>query len=266
MKAVVCENIGQRPYMEDRFAMADLPSTDGEVVVCGVFDGHGGAAVADFCKRAMLEHVSTAWTANAATIETTFAAALKRACNTLDAACLQALGPQGAQHTGSTALIAIVDLKRNMVWCANCGDTLGMVMYTNNRFTPISYEHKVGDAKEAQRMRATGAILTQQPGDTPRLFGGLNVARGIGDFAMKKWVVSDPFVARVTLQDARYVFLATDGIWDVFSYEDVNNTIQVCTDHFKMDAKAILERLLSTARARGSTDNILMMLIPLTSP
>ncbi len=50
----------------------------------------------------------------------------------------------------------------------------------------------------------------------------LAVSRAIGDASMSPFVSAEPFINSVELNnDAQFLILACDGVWDVLSDEDV---------------------------------------------
>ncbi|CAH0479418.1 unnamed protein product [Peronospora belbahrii] len=89
--------------------------------------------------------------------------------------------------------------------------------------------------------------------------GILAVSRAIGDRMLKPFVVAEPEVKQFTRTDAdRYVVLASDGVWDTVSNEDVAQLVLKYED-----PQAAAQRIMEEAYARGSMDNICAMVIDL---
>ena len=86
---------------------------------------------------------------------------------------------------------------------------------------------------------------------------GLAMARSLGDFRLKRYgVVSEPQVAhrRITAGDL-FIILATDGVWDVLSNEEVVSI--VCTTPRKQHAsKAVAEAAAQRWRTRYPSSRV----------
>ena len=89
--------------------------------------------------------------------------------------------------------------------------------------------------------------------------GVLAVSRAIGDRHLKEYVIPDPDVMKwVCSSEDLFLVLATDGLWDVFTNNQVAKVLQSC-DHPQKGA----EMLARQAFSRGSTDNITVLVIDL---
>lgn len=95
--------------------------------------------------------------------------------------------------------------------------------------------------------------------------GSLAVSRGIGDAHLKQWVVADPDT-RTLLVDPQceFLLLASDGLWDkVDNQEAVDIARPLCISDDKASRVDACRRLVDTAVARGSTDDISVLIIQL---
>ena len=89
------------------------------------------------------------------------------------------------------------------------------------------------------------------------MLGVLAVSRAIGDRLLNDYVIPDPDVMRwVCTSDDAFVVLATDGLWDVFTNNQVAKALQKC-DNPQRGA----ELLAQAAFAKGSTDNITVLVV-----
>ena len=94
-----------------------------------------------------------------------------------------------------------------------------------------------------------------------RVEGILAVSRSIGDRMLKRFVTGEPEVRKWTRSNKdNYVVLASDGVWDVLSNEEVGR-ITVEADDAQWASKTIME----AAYGRGSMDNICVLVIDLRS-
>jgi serine/threonine protein phosphatase PrpC len=236
---------GPREYMEDTHTYAKTDKYE----MLAIFDGHGGGNVARFCSENIQGVID-----NAIASET---------CAEMDVLMYKSFKNLHDEATkrfpptiGSTATVCLIF--NDKVVCGNCGDSSAIIGYTD-KCKSLTNDHKVSD--ETDRLRALGANITQQPFDTPRINGSLNLSRSIGDSHLKPFVVPNPFVSIVKKhRDMKYVLLASDGLWDVVDQEYVHKFIMVNVLSFPFVTEAILDRalrlLLNTSRERGSTDNI----------
>lgn len=105
----------------------------------------------------------------------------------------------------------------------NVGDSRFQIGYADNSFH-ATRDHKPGDPIERERIeKAGGKVVTTDSVD--RVNGILAVARSIGDKYLKEFVTCDPDYYEFDLTDASYILLACDGLFDVFSSQEVNDIL-----------------------------------------
>lgn len=251
MIACAITNRGGRAYQEDRIVMHH--DSERRYALYAVFDGHGGAAVAEACQRTLVKHVQQlmgerVWRLGDSHVLMGLLFAR------LDAGA-QALN---TPHTGCTAVVAL--LMQGHVICANAGDSRAVLgTKDSGQVSTLTRDHKVED--EMERLLTTGALITHAPGDTPRIARGINLARSIGDHAVKRFVTSSPYVSVYPAPKGGYVLLASDGVWDVMDAKDVHSMVltarrQGATCH------ATLQSIVKRCRQRRSTDNVSIVLAP----
>jgi protein phosphatase 2C len=238
--SITCQ--GPRPYMEDTYAITKLNKN---VNFLGVFDGHGGAGVAEICKTsfpAILKE-SINWSCGDANV------AIRKTFSLVD----QLVEIKQQNYVGSTAAIVLLD--KDNAWFANAGDSMSMIITHTGDCKLMSVEHKADS--EAERIAASGGILTYADG-MGRVNGTLNLSRSIGDHYLKPVVISDPFIQKISLKGVKYIVMASDGIWDVYNTNQLGKDIQtLCKRH---SLERVVEMIVDKAYHKGSMDNITLII------
>ena len=267
--AAVATDQGQRPHMEDTYVV------DRVLRLVGVFDGHGGSQVAEYCAQHAPHHVRAALLggggraslsprssgAFAAETEAALATeperiqrALVEAFLTMDAAAERDVN---VSNVGCTACVAICG--QNDVWVANAGDSRA-ILCIDGAVTPLSRDHKPELPDERSRILSNGGRVIYDGHGSHRINGTLNVSRGIGDWYLRHMVVPTPEVVRVrrpkeaTFKRA-FLVIASDGLWDVFGSAELGRYMNAALDGGATVQQAI-EAAVRDAGLRGSTDNI----------
>lgn len=150
----------------------------------------------------------------------------------------------------------------------------------------LTFDHKASDVTEAQRIRDAQGFVAFN-----RVNGILAVTRALGDYAMKQWVISEPYQswtpvlmslpqqAQVQSQPVeqqqqqtqqqqqqastyQFIVLACDGLWDVIGDQEC---VDFVNEQFGRGVRAqdIAQLLLQRSLDKGSTDNISIMVIKL---
>ena len=240
---------GWRMEMED----AHVCSTDFELKnwsFFGVFDGHAGPKVSQFCAQNMLECILDCLKKKKKKEGEEYS------CDQVKQAILegflaldeklkeQPIWAKGEDHSGTTAIVVMVS-PTHIVW-GNCGDSRGLLC-RNGKVHFATVDHKPYNVEEKSRIEKAGGTVMMQ-----RVNGSLAVSRALGDFdykrsldlkATEQLVSPEPEVTafeRVQDED-EFLLLACDGIYDVMSNEDVikyvrhrleldDNLPKVCSD------------------------------------
>ncbi|KAM1587329.1 probable protein phosphatase 2C 6 [Malus sylvestris] len=258
--------IGRRPEMEDDVAVVPQFSQvpvqmlmDDSVLngmnqdpndltahFFGVYDGHGGCQVANYCSErlhsALAEELEIAKTgfrgrsngeegwqerwkeafsnsffkvdaeiggAPRGTSESKPVASSGGAPGGL----LQPIAPETA---GSTAVVTVICPTHIIV--ANCGDSRA-VLCRGKVSVPLSVDHKPDREDEYARIEAAGGRVIQWNGS--RVFGVLATSRSIGDQYLKPWIIPDPEVVFVSREkEDECLILASDGLWDFITNQE----------------------------------------------
>ncbi|KAK9073864.1 hypothetical protein SSX86_006458 [Deinandra increscens subsp. villosa] len=258
----------------------------------GVYDGHGGAQVANYCSTRLhtalqeeLEPLMESWGGNESSVSNDNNCQemwRKAFANCFLKVDEEIGGKQGNHETvapetvGSTAVVALICSSHIVV--SNCGDSRA-VLCRGKEAMALSVDHKPNREDEYARIEAAGGKVIQWNGH--RVFGVLAMSRSIGDRYLKPWIIPDPEVTFIPrAKEDECLILASDGLWDVMSNEEVceiarkrillwhkkngsSNLPQERGQGIDPAAQAAAESLSNRALQKGSKDNITVIIIDL---
>ncbi|XP_021749836.1 probable protein phosphatase 2C 12 [Chenopodium quinoa] len=162
--------------------------------------------------------------------------------------------------SGSTAVVALKQGDDLLI--ANLGDSraiLGTKSEVGITTVQLTIDLKPGTPDEADRIRSSNGrvfALKDEPGAPrawlPRVYTpGIAMSRCFGDFVMKNYgIISTPVITyhQITSDDV-FILLATDGIWDVLSNEEVTSI--VCgVENEEMAAKAVVDAAVAAWKTK----------------
>lgn len=254
----VIEDIGERVSMEDRFVAAQRISSD--VQLFGVFDGHNGADVADYCTSHITDHIRRelgdhSHLEHQRPVEHALTTAVER----LDTA--GSLSP-AMQEVGSTACMVV--LTPEDAWFVNVGDSRA-ILKAKEQVHQMTLDHKPSLKSESDRVKRHGGFISNTDG-TWRINGRLNLSRSIGDWTQRPFIIPTPTILHhhraVHGVTDEYTVLATDGLYDVMTNLEVVRMIDL-QPHTQSGISQALTALVTESRRRGSRDNITIVYIGL---
>lgn len=235
----------------------------------GVFDGHAGSNVSELCSKHLLDHILStpifkelvASTEKHGAIEE-IKAGIVEGFMAFDEFILK---DTPTEKSGSTAVVAFVSPTHYFI--ANCGDSRS-VLIKGGKVAFSTEDHKPLNPKEHRRITDAGGHVILS-----RVNGSLAVSRALGDFdykqtkgqsASEQLVSPEPDVtaiARVRNEDEILV-LACDGVWDVFSNEDL---CEYLIQRLKCSCSLseACEETIDTSLFKGSRDNMTMLIVGL---
>nr|AAC36699.1 protein phosphatase-2C [Mesembryanthemum crystallinum] len=156
--------------------------------------------------------------------------------------------------SGTTAVVVLKQAQDFFI--ANLGDSRAVLgTKTENGVTPLQLttDLKPGTPDEADRIRKSNGrvfALREEPGVErawlPRIqCPGIAMSRCFGDFVMKKHgLISTPVVTHHSItSDDLFIVLATDGVWDVLSNEEVISIVTK-VEKEEMAAQALVDAAL----------------------
>lgn len=151
--------------------------------------------------------------------------------------------------SGCSALTCL--LRGNNLYVANAGNIRAVLCRGDGSIDRLSNNHSPRDKKERRRvLRAKGDICKSDK--TALVNGVVQSTRGLGnhgDANLKSSVIRVPVVNCLTLEESdQFLILATNGVWEVFSEEEVILLLEdIIPD---IDVKAIVMRMQERATAR----------------
>ncbi|EEF51342.1 protein phosphatase 2c, putative [Ricinus communis] len=279
--------IGRRRSMEDAVTVAPGGVVAGQSDVYdffAVYDGHGGARVANACKERMHQLVANELIKKERSSDESYWGKVMTECfkkmddevtgggkGNLEGG--EALVLSSENTVGSTALVVMVGKEELVV--ANCGDSR-TVLCRGGVAVALSRDHKPDRPHERERVEAAGGRVVN--GDGNRVLGVLGTSRSIGDQYLRPCVTSEAEVAEVTVikrtGSDEFVVIGTDGLWDVISNEFACEVVKKCLrgqikhrsfsdEYNRSHAAEAAAMLAQLAMAKGSKDNISVVVIEL---
>lgn len=279
----IISKCGRRPSNEDveRYKMnlsvdgfrvnSELAATD-FFVVC---DGHGGREVADYIAPNLEKYLM-----KKSLIYPLDHDYIIRVYNYLQKQ-LRSHPQNIAKYCGCTALVAALYLdqrKNRYVQIINIGDCRS-VLSRNGLAIPLSIDHKPSWPDEKKRIDevnlkyCTNKRVRFVEGDFR--IGDLSVSRAFGDLDNTPYVTHIPDVYNHRLYNTdEFIIVACDGLWDVLRNEEAVNFVRDHRENNHINlyniphiypknnrTNNIAEKLADYAIARGSTDNISIIII-----
>lgn len=251
--------MGDRDYMED--AACVYPGIKGleQPTIFGVFDGHGGTIAAEYCKDKIGEAIS-----NHPKLRTDPRKAVREAFLLLHKLYAEAAKSTENQDMsdGTTATVLYVypddarskkrkERVRFILACA--GDSRAVLVKRDGRVDQLCQDHNCKNEAEIKRVKQAGGQVVHDDDHTARVYaeevGGLAVTRSIGDVAFKPYVTAEPEIREgyLTKEDG-YIILATDGLWESISNEDVGKVLV----HRKEELEEKVRYLVVKAKERDN--------------
>ncbi|XP_035742182.1 probable protein phosphatase 2C T23F11.1 [Vespa mandarinia] len=263
---------GWRIKMEDcHVHILSLPDDPGTAFFA-VYDGHGGAAIAQHAGKYLHEYITKRSEYKTGNI----VQAMQRGFLELDKA-MQNDTVLREEQSGTTVIALLI--KDNILYSANAGDSRAVASINGNA-VPLSRDHKPTLKDERDRIEAAGGWV-----EFNRVNGHLALSRALGDFMFKRnnhmspqkqIVTAFPEVQQFPItEDWEFVVLACDGIWDVMTSEEVVNFVKTRLAWSKfvgtemegvMDPEEICEELMNCCLAPDALmgtgcDNMTVVLV-----
>jgi serine/threonine protein phosphatase PrpC len=195
-----------------------------------VFDGHNGAAVADYA---------------AETFEADRAEPVDLALRRVHS---------GSRGLPGGACAVAFRLTGRRLEVANVGDA-ELAVVSDTEVSVLTEEHRLTNRGERERVQAAGAILDGPYAVDPRTLKGLMPTRGLGDHAFADiGIVCDPYRWSGAFAGC-WLVAACDGLWDVLAAQELPGFL---TGSAEESAHALVREAL---QVRGSFDNVTVIVL-----
>ncbi|XP_073006895.1 protein phosphatase 2C 53-like isoform X1 [Typha latifolia] len=239
----------------------------------GVYDGHGGSQVANYCAKRIHEVLAEQWgrTDDEQGWKRRWEVAFNDGFDKVDNEVIaDGIAPD---IIGSTAVVVVVS--GCQIIAANCGDSRA-VLCRGNQTIQLTVDHKFlqpDREDELARIESAGGRVMNWKG--PRVLGVLAMSRSIGDRYMRPWIIPVPEVTFLSRnEDDECLIVASDGLWDVISNEEIGDlACRLLRRHRRnglvedvllpAPAQAVADHLVRIAYRKNSSDNISVIVVDL---
>ena len=263
-------NIQFEKAMEDRSKSVINFNNNPKEILLEIFDGHGGHNVSCYLQS----NFSKIYQKYLNESQNNIAKSLSMAFSKIDEDLRKQPKIENQGSTG-TIIHIIRDINNRLfVYNGNVGDSRASLI-SSKKIIRLSQDHRTNDKEERKRIIAEGGMIINN-----RVNGELMLTRSFGDFDFKqkaknnikksndelnkfrKGVICEPFVTQIEIDrniPNQFLFLATDGIWDVISEEDLQQLIKV-----NNDTEYLSSIIIEKALFKKAWDNLSIFVVKLT--
>lgn len=247
-------NKGNRKTMEDETVCIDfMNELIGEKNVLpptaffGIYDGHSGNQAAEYSRIHLHMNI---FEGNESDMKTAIVKGYKKTDKDF-----KEYASKNEIPSGASAVTMI--LRSDLIYIANVGDSEA-VLCQNGKPIVLSRFHLPNDESEKERIQDAGGKVVWY--GTWRVNGLLSVSRAIGDYPLDKFVIPDPHIyEHVRTPEDQFIILASDGLWEVFKYQEACDFI---LDQLKTkDKRDVAQLLVNEAIAKKTSDNLSALIV-----
>eukprot|EP01059_Diplonema_ambulator_P020971 TRINITY_DN34945_c0_g1_i1.p1 TRINITY_DN34945_c0_g1~~TRINITY_DN34945_c0_g1_i1.p1 ORF type:complete len:398 (+),score=34.47 TRINITY_DN34945_c0_g1_i1:58-1194(+) len=249
---------GPRATNEDRMAfvpdlklLTSLPYEN--CIYTAAFDGHNGTDAAETARQLLHHFVAQHLMSVPESVppsEQAIKEALIAAFRDTHRAIVTRSEWNGSE-SGTTATMCLV--VEGVLYTANVGDSKA-VLLRNGKPVVLTQSHHVSNESEVTNIKKRGGEVIHVRG-VPMVNGRIQVTRSLGFAPCQNILSQVPDISKHTLNPDDTIILGTDGLWDVFTPEEI-------TEYTNGPVQASTTRTLALeALSRGSTDNVTVMLL-----
>lgn len=223
LKGRVLENFvveGRAPALKVRHLLKHGRASE-DTQFFGVYDGHGGARASSLLALLFPVYILAA---------PEYMSDLAAACHSASMAINEEIlkrEQDGHCEGGATAVTLLI--RGNTAVLSNTGDCRAIMVAKRDKVAQVAQlttDHKASNDQEKQRIEENGGMVLYVKG-VARVNGRLAVARAFGDSELSQLVIADPEVTVHDLhQEDEYIIMASDGLWDVLTNEQVSSCIR----------------------------------------
>ena len=254
------QNIDSETLMEDKSKSIENFNNDKNQMVFEIFDGHGGDEMSTYLQA----NLAKIYKQNLLLNKGNIILSLKNAFHDADDEMRGQLNMEGLGSTGT-----LVHIVRRLgpvleVYSANVGDSR-VSLISPEHIIRLSYDHRTTDEKEKKRILESGMEIIDD-----RICGTLMLTRIFGNYEYKeenengnnKGLICEPFISKIEIDlsiENQFLILASDGIWDILTEEEVQNIIKKYQDTQKI-CSIIIKKCLENE----AWDNMSVFAVKLT--
>lgn len=253
-----------RKSMEDAYLIKTIKITVNDQTVLfpllGIFDGHAGKECSEFFKKHLCNHLTAKLSEKIDKNHLNFTDldifnVLKLSFVELSREFRETLPSDNAKNVGSTATIALfIDQD---VWVANAGDSRAILSIPEKTIA-LSEDANPTSRKYLKSIWKRGQIVFRDLIGTARVGGHLNMATAVGHDEELSGLDPRPKIIKFSLSQLGiknpYLIIASDGLWNVGSSNQIAQTVQDLAPN-KTSTEIAFE-LVKNAFQLGSQDNI----------
>ena len=261
------QNIDSEMVMEDKSKSIENFNNDKNQMVFEIFDGHGGDEISTYLQNNLAQIYKQNLLLNKGNI----ILSLKNAFRDADDEMRNQLNIDGLGSTGTLVHIKWESENDLVVYSANVGDSR-VSLISPEHIIRLSYDHRTTDEKERKRILESGLEIIDE-----RINGTLMLTRIFGNYEYKnineneedendadnnKGLICEPFISKINIDlniENQFLILASDGIWDIITEEEIQQIIQKYQDTQQICSIAIKKCLRNEA-----WDNMSIFAIKLT--
>ncbi len=244
---------GRRSSMEDRTLIWSIENFKEPIKIHGVFDGHGGIAVADILHDNFILAFRGILLQKDDLSESSIKAAIDETIKRLD--------EKAKETKWAGSCVAMTITVGSTLYIVNIGDSRTVFCHDGVAIA-CSEDAKPTNARFEKEIESLGGVVFWG-----KVGGQLAVARSVGDWnlstAQGRVITSKPDISTIDLTTASqgdFVIIACDGVWDKLSNQDA---VDVVINSSKDSAKNPAIDLAEAAYDKGSKDNISAIVIPI---
>ena len=260
------QNIDSEIIMEDKSKSIENFNNDKNQMLFEIFDGHGGDEMSTYLQN----NLAKIYKQNLLLNKGNIILSLKNAFHDADDEMRGQLNIEGLGSTGT-----LVHLVKNnftdelVVYSANVGDSR-VSLISPEHIIRLSYDHRTSDEKEKKRILESGMDIIDD-----RICGTLMLTRIFGNYEYKeendeknsdinnnKGLICEPFISKINIDsniENQFLIIASDGIWDILTEEDIQKIIQKYQDTQKI-CSIIIKKCLENE----AWDNMSVFAVKLT--
>jgi serine/threonine protein phosphatase PrpC len=253
--------------MEDKSKSIENFNNDKNQMVFEIFDGHGGDEMSVYLQNNLAQIYKQNLLLNKGNI----ILSLKNAFHDADDEMRNQLNIEGLGSTGTLVHIKWESENDLVVYSANVGDSRACLI-SPDHIIRLSYDHRTTDEKEKKRILESGLEIIDD-----RINGTLMLTRIFGNYEYKnydeneeeentntgnKGLICEPFISKINIDlniENQFLILASDGIWDTITEEEIQNIIQ-----YHNDTQQICSIAIKNCLRNEAWDNLSIFAIKLT--